>query len=169
MTAARSLRGFVMAALTIAMVPLLTAQAAAPNLVGRIAPGFSRPDLEHHAVSLAQYRGKVVLLNFWATWCGPCLVEIPQFEKWQKEYGSQKFTVIGVSMDDTEAAVTAKAKQLKFDYPVLIGDDKLGEAYGGVYGLPVTFVIDRAGKIRARFAGGSEVTQIHAEVEKLLR
>ena len=149
--------------------PPLAAQAVTHGAgAGRPAPNFSRADLSHRKVELNSYRGKVVLLNFWATWCGPCLTEMPTFMKWQKQYGSEKFQVIGVSMDDATAEVIATVSRLKLNYPVLMGDEYLGAAYGGVLGLPVTFLIDRDGKIRARYQGAS-LTRIKVDIQNLLQ
>ena len=136
--------------------------------VGHSAPNFSRPDLSHRKIVLSSYRGKVVLLNFWATWCEPCLTEMPTFVEWQKQYGSRNFQVIGISMDDAAPEVIATVSRLKLNYPVLMGDEYLGEAYGGVLGLPVTFLIDRDGKIQARYQGAS-LTQINSDIQKLLQ
>lgn len=136
--------------------------------VARAAPNFSRVDLRHKKIELTSYRGKVVLLNFWATWCGPCLTEMPTFTEWQNKYSSEKFQVIGISMDDAAPDVIAMANKLKLNYPVLMGDEHLGIAYGGVLGLPVTFLIDRHGKIRERYQGASDLTDIKREIESLL-
>jgi cytochrome c biogenesis protein CcmG/thiol:disulfide interchange protein DsbE len=136
--------------------------------VGHSAPNFSRADLSHRKIVLSSYRGKVVLLNFWATWCGPCLTEMPTFAEWQKQYGSGNFQVIGISMDDTTPDVIATASRLKLNYPVLMGDEYLGADYGGVLGLPVTFLIDRDGKIRGRYQGDS-LTRINSDIRNLLQ
>jgi cytochrome c biogenesis protein CcmG, thiol:disulfide interchange protein DsbE len=117
---------------------------------------------------LSSYRGKVVLLNFWATWCEPCLTEMPTFVEWQKQYGSGNFQVIGISMDDATPEVLATASRLKLNYPVLMGDEYLGADYGGVLGLPVTFLIDRNGKIQARYQGAS-LTRINSAIQNLLQ
>jgi cytochrome c biogenesis protein CcmG, thiol:disulfide interchange protein DsbE len=147
----------------------LVAQTATGGVgVGHSAPNFSRVDLTHRKVVLSSYRGKIVLLNFWATWCEPCLTEMPTFVEWQKQYGSQNFQVIGISMDDTVPEVIATVSRLKLDYPVLMGDEYLGADYGGVLGLPVTFLIDRHGKIQARYQGTSLI-RIHSDIQKLLQ
>jgi peroxiredoxin len=149
--------------------PALLAQTATPAAsVGHAAPDFSRPGLDHRKIILSSYRGKVVLLNFWATWCAPCLTEMPTFVEWQKQYGSGNFQVIGISMDDAAPEVMATVSKLKLNYPVLMGDEYLGEAYGGVLGLPVTFLIDRDGKIEARYEGAS-LTRINSDIQKLLQ
>jgi cytochrome c biogenesis protein CcmG, thiol:disulfide interchange protein DsbE len=136
--------------------------------IGRSAPNFSRAGLNQDKVELRSYRGKVVLLNFWATWCGPCLIEMPAFMEWQKQYGSEKFQVIGVSMDDEPAEVIAAVSRLKLNYPVLMGDEYLGDAYGGVLGLPVTFLIDRNGKIQARY-GDAPLARIKSDLQTLMQ
>src|ERR1700735_404835 len=136
--------------------------------VGHAAPNFSRRGLDHRKIALSSYRGKIVLLNFWATWCEPCLTEMPTFVEWQKEYGSGNFQVIGISMDDAAPEVIATVSRLKLNYPVLMGDEYLGAAYGGVLGLPVTFLVDRDGKIRARYQGTS-LPRIHRDIQNLLQ
>jgi cytochrome c biogenesis protein CcmG/thiol:disulfide interchange protein DsbE len=147
----------------------LAAQTATHSAaVGHAAPNFSRPDLSHRKIVLSSYRGKVVLLNFWATWCEPCLTEMPTFVEWQKQYGSGNFQVIGISMDDATPEVIATVSRLKLNYPVLMGDEYLGAAYGGVLGLPVTFLIDREGKIQARYQGASP-TRINSDIQNLLQ
>ena len=143
-------------------------QAQTGASVGHAAPNFSRPSLDHRKIVLSSYRGKVVLLDFWATWCEPCLAEMPTFVEWQKQYGSENFQVIGISMDDETPEVVATVSRLKLNYPVLMGDEYLGAAYGGVLGLPVTFLIDRDGKIQARYQGAS-LTQINSDIQKLLQ
>ena len=147
----------------------LVAQTATGGVgVGHSAPNFSRVDLTHRKIVLSSYRGKIVLLNFWATWCEPCLTEMPTFVEWQKEYGSGNFQVIGISMDDAAPEVIATVSRLKLNYPVLMGDEYLGADYGGVLGLPVTFLIDREGKIQARYQGTS-LTRIHSDIQNLLQ
>ncbi len=133
------------------------------------APNFARADLHHRTVALAAYRGKVVLLNFWATWCGPCLSEVPRFADWQRRYGGPGgLQVIGVSMDDDEAAVRVACQKYGVNYPVIMGDAKLGQLYGGVLGLPVTFLIDRDGKIRFKHEGATDLGIIEHETRQLL-
>jgi peroxiredoxin len=137
-------------------------------VISRAAPDFSRIDLNHGQVSLAAYRGKVVLLNFWATWCSPCLIEVPHFVAWQQAYGQRGLQVIGISMDDDAQPVRAAYQRYRLNYPVVMGDEKLGEMYGGIFGLPVTFLIDRSGKIRFMHQSGARLSRIHSEMEKLL-
>jgi cytochrome c biogenesis protein CcmG, thiol:disulfide interchange protein DsbE len=141
---------------------------ARPELVGKAAPEFVRKDLSGHEVDLKTYRGKVVLLNFWATWCAPCQVELPEFEAWQKKYAADGLQVVAVSMDDSDAGVRKTVRRLHLDIPVLMGDAQIGDAYGGVLGLPVTFLIDRAGKVVAQYKGESDLGSIEAEIKRML-
>lgn len=138
------------------------------NLVGKRAPEFARTDFSGHPVDLADYRGKVVLLNFWATWCAPCQVEMPTFASWQRTYGPQGFQVIGISMDDSAPAARRLVDHLKIDYPIALGDPHLAERYGGVLGLPLTFLIDRKGIVRRRFEGEINSSIIERQLKLLL-
>jgi thiol-disulfide isomerase/thioredoxin len=98
--------------------------------------------------------GQAVLLNFWATWCGPCKIEMPWFVELQKEYGPQGFQIVGVAMDDASTEDIAKfVRQMGVNYPILLGKEAVGESYGGVGVLPTTFFIDRDGKLVAREFG----------------
>ena len=153
------------------MSPLLLLLASAAQTATHgagTAPNFSRSDLSHRKIVLSSYRGKIVLLNFWATWCEPCLTEMPTFVEWQKQYGSKDFQVIGISMDDAAPEVIATASRLKLNYPVVMGDEYLGDDYGGVLGLPVTFLIDRGGKIQGRYQG-APLTRINSDIQHLLQ
>lgn len=141
---------------------------AAESLLNRKAPEFARRDLSGRRVDLARLRGKVVLLNFWATWCAPCEAEMPKFSKWQQEYRARRFQVIGISMDDSEAPVRRMVGRLKPDYPIVMGDAKLGERYGGVLGLPLTYLIDRNGVVRARFQGSADLKAVESRLKELL-
>ena len=145
-----------------------SAARASESLVNRKAPDFVRRDLSDRGVSLVQFKGRVVLLNFWATWCAPCEAEMPMFSRWQQVYGSRGLQVIGISMDDSEGPVRKLVARLKLDYPVTMGDPKLGERYGGVLGLPLTFLIDRKGVVRARFQGSPDLKTVESRMKELL-
>lgn len=152
----------------IATSPAIGAQTVPSALAHHSAPNFSRRDLNtKKTIRLAAFRGKVVLLNFWATWCDPCLTEMPAFNEWQKQYGPENFQVIGVSMDDAPTSVVSTLAKLKINYPVVMGDEHLGAAYGGILGLPVTFLIGRRGRVEARYES-VDVPNIKRNVQHLL-
>ncbi len=161
-----------------ALTILLTAQCfaaigvrpalATDILVGKKAPEFVRTDLSHKRLDLKAYRGKVILLSFWATWCAPCKVEIPSFVAWQKKFGPRGLQIIGISMDDDPALVLSLYGKLRLNYPVAMGDEALGELYGGVLGLPVTFLIDRRGVVRAKYQGETDLKKTEIQVQSLL-
>ena len=117
----------------------------------------------------ADYKGKVVMLDFWATWCGPCKVEIPWFMEFQRKYKDRGFEVLGVSMDDDGwKAITPYVQQKKINYRVVLGDDKTGDQYGGLEALPTTFVIDRNGRIASVHVGLTGKKDFSDAIEKLL-
>lgn len=136
--------------------------------VRKPAPDFTRTDFDGRRVTLSSLRGKVVLLNFWATWCGPCQAELPRFAEWQRRYAAQGLQVIAVSMDDGPEAPRALARKLKPGFPVLLGDDKLGELYGGILGLPVSFLIARDGTVVARIEGEADLRALEVRIRELL-
>ena len=133
-----------------------------------MAPEFSLTDITGKPLKLSDFRGKVVMLDFWATWCGPCRIEIPGFIQLQKRYGEQGFTVVGISMDDSADPVVGFYKEMQMNYPVAVGNDRLGELYGGVLGLPTTFLIGRDGRIYAKHVGATELEVFEAEIKQLL-
>lgn len=118
------------------------------------APDFSLQSLDGKTTRLSDFRGKAVLLNFWATWCGPCKIEMPWFVDFQKQYGSQGLQIVGIAMDDASKEDIAKfAKDMGVNYPILIGKESVGDQYGGVPALPETFVVARNGKILEKIIG----------------
>ena len=155
-------------AVLLVTVAVLHAAPAPDPLLNKPAPGFARSGLDNRPVDLAALRGHVVLLNFWATWCAGCVIEMPRFVAWQSEYAADGLAIVGVSMDDDEAPVRSFVRQRQVKYPIIMGDEKLGLRYGGVLGLPVTYLIDRQGIVRARFEGDKQLDAMEATLRKLL-
>jgi thiol-disulfide isomerase/thioredoxin len=131
---------------------------------------FTVKDVNGSDVKLSSFKGKVILLNFWATWCGPCKVEIPWFMEFQQKYQDKGFTVVGISSDDEPAALKPFVAQYKMNYPVLqgLGRDDVHEAFGPVYGLPTTLLIGRDGRICKKHMGLSPKAEFEKEILGLL-
>lgn len=139
------------------------------DVQGVTAPDFSLVSLDGRKVSLSEFRGKAVLLNFWATWCPPCKVEMPWFVDLQRQYGKDGLVVLGVAMDDSEPATIAKfASSMGVNYPVLLGTDKVSDDYGDVQYLPTTFYIGRDGMIVDKMTGLLDRKDIEGAVKKAL-
>jgi thiol-disulfide isomerase/thioredoxin len=138
-------------------------------------PDVTFTDLQGKSVSLSSLKGKVVVLNFWATWCEPCQVEIPWMIEFQQKYEGRGFTVLGVAMDDEGKSVVepfVAKKQFDVDghpmnmnYPIVLGSDDLAEKFGGLIGLPTSLVISRDGKLVKRFIGLVNHDLIVKEIE----
>ncbi len=135
----------------------------------RAAPDFTLKDSKGTRVSLSDYKGKVVVLNFWATWCGPCKTEIPWFIDFQKTYAAQGFTVLGVSMDeDGWKAVNPYAASRGINYPIVLGNEEVNMLYGGIEALPTTLVIGRDGRVAFLHAGLIDKGEYEKEILGLL-
>src|SRR5271169_7059676 len=153
MPVSTSRRTFLMAALAGGLLtgcssPWATSTTAAPASERKSAPDFTLPDANGASVKLSDYKGKVVLLNFWATWCGPCKIEIPWFMDFEKTYKDKNFAVLGVSLDeDGWESVKPYIEQKKINYRVVIGTEQVAQLYGEVDSLPTSFMIDREGRI----------------------
>jgi len=132
-------------------------------------PDFSLKDSTGTLVKLSDFKGKVVLLNFWATWCGPCKIEIPWFMDFQKTYKDREFAVIGVSMDeDGWDAVKPYIEQHKLNYRVVVGNNEVSQLFGSIDSLPTTLVIDREGRIASMHLGLVSKKTYAQEIEQLL-
>lgn len=132
---------------------------------------FTLKNLDNVDVKLSAFRGKVILLNFWATWCGPCKVEIPWFVDLQTRYGKQGLQVLGISVDDPLAALKPYAAQFKMTYPVLqgLGHEEVQQAFGPLVGFPTTFMISREGRICAQHTGLTGKDVFETEIKALLQ
>lgn len=142
--------------------------AAGAMKVGDVAPDFTRADVGGKQVQLSRYRGQLVLLNFWASWCAPCREEMPQFSTWQRQLGGRGLQVIGVSMDDDVSEVQKFLAAYPVTYPIVMGDAKFAEHFGGVLGLPLSYLIDAQGRVVARYQGEVDLPQLEAKVRTLL-
>ena len=139
------------------------------NVQGLPAPDFQLPSLDGAKVKLSDFRGKAVLLNFWATWCPPCKVEMPWFADLQKEYGKDGLVILGVAMDDSEPDKIAQfASEIGVNYPILLGTDQVSDDYGNVQYLPTSFYISRDGTIVDKMTGLLDRKDIEEAVKKTL-
>lgn len=132
---------------------------------------FTLKDMNGRDVRMSDYKGKVILLNFWATWCGPCKYEIPEFVDLYAKYKDQGFVVLGVSTDDPPDKLRAFAQQYKMNYPVLLGRDRsdlVDDAYGPMWGIPVSFLITRSATICRRHMGLAKKEDLEKQIKALL-
>ena len=123
------------------------------SFVGKPAPAFVLKNIKNKEVKLSDFKGKVCIVNFWATWCGPCRVEIPAFIALQSQYAHKGFSMIGISVDSGPEVVKTYANKNKINYPMLMADDAVKQNYGGIQGVPSTFVVDKKGIIRYTYLG----------------
>ena len=133
------------------------------------APNWQLHDVDGHAVRSTDFKGKVVILDFWATWCGPCRMELPGLVELQKKYEKRGLAVIGVSVDQIGPAEVKKfAQQLGVNYPVVLADANTTQTFGGIDAIPTTFIIDRAGRIVKQHLGFTEKEEFEKEIKPLL-
>jgi thiol-disulfide isomerase/thioredoxin len=150
-------------------------------LLGKPAPNFKLEDLNGKKVSLADYKGRALLINFWATWCGPCKLETPWIVELRNQYAGKGFEVLGIDSEgddlkagDTEGLTNQKkavmrfVKQEKMPYPVLLDGDSISNQYGGLEAMPTSFWVDRSGKVIAAQMGISSKDDMEAKIKKAL-
>ncbi len=134
------------------------------------APSFALKDLRGKTVKLENFKGKIVLLNFWATWCVPCQAEMPELTKLQTGYAAQGLQIVGITYEPEKPLIVSRvARTRKINYPLLFGNEELSKQYGIEEVLPVTIIIDREGKIRDRVLGTFETTDFEQKVLPLLK
>jgi len=150
--------------------------APAPGSVGLSAPAWHLEDLAGRPVDSPQFKGKVVVLDLWATWCGPCTREIPGLVELQKKYAGDGLVVIGVALDEPgrsplKAPAVVKRYVTKYlvSYLIVLGDDKVQADFGGMDAIPTTFIIDRDGVIRDKKVGALPAAQFERRVLKVLK
>ena len=137
--------------------------------VGRPAPDFVLKDIHGSSVRLADFKGKVVIVDFWATWCQPCEIMIPWLIEFRRQYGPQGLEIVGIAMDDEGASVVKPfAERKRMNYPVVLGNEEVADRWGGIFGLPTTFVIDRQGRIHARHFGRVSREVFEKDIKSLL-
>ena len=131
---------------------------------------FTLQDINGDQIHLSDYKGKVLLLDFWATWCAPCRVEIPGFIELFDQYEDDGLAILGISVDDPVDSLLLYAEELEMDYPILIGDgrDDIKDSYGPLYGFPTTFLINREGEICHQHTGFAPKQQFESEILQLL-
>jgi len=133
------------------------------------APVWQLRNVDGQTIHSSDFKGKVVILDFWATWCGPCQAELPGFIALQKQYEKQGLTVIGVSVDQIQPAEVKKfAQKSGMNYPVVLSDSNTDQAFGGIDAIPTTFVIDREGRIVKQHLGFTEKEEFEKEIKPLL-
>jgi len=143
---------------------------AAKLLLGKAAPSFTLVDLDGKKVSLADYKGHAVVLNFWATYCGPCKLEMPWFQDLQNKYKDKGLVVLGLDQDDGMAVkeVAAASKRVGVTYPILMPDDKVSKSYQLSDYIPETFYVDKSGKIVEQTIGAHSKNELEADVQKAI-
>lgn len=158
-----------LAAVLVSLPAADAAKADAPQ-AGKPAPAWELKDVDGKPVKSADFKGKVVVLDFWATWCPPCRAEIPSFVALQKQYGQDGLQVVGVSLDEKGPAVVKPfMKKMGINYPVVMGTPAVTDAYGGIEGIPTTFIIDREGRIVSRHTGLESKATFEKEIKPLLK
>jgi thiol-disulfide isomerase/thioredoxin len=147
----------------------VSAEACSPD-APRANLNFTLKDMHGKEVNLADLKGHVVLLNFWATWCGPCRLEIPWFVELEQQYRNRGLRVVGVSVDDPPDALPPFAKEFKINYPLLVGRDRedIQNAFGPIIGVPITVIIGRDGRVCVKHIGPVGKEQFESEIKALL-
>lgn len=171
----RTITNILFGTLTVAIVAwaasnLASRETVANSFTGKPAPAWELKGVDGETVKSTDFKGKVVVLDFWATWCGPCKMEIPGFVELQEKYGKDGLVIVGVSLDEGGPSVVKPfMKRNKINYPIVMHDGKITDVFGGVSGIPTTFIINREGKITAKHVGYIDKAQFEKEIKPLLK
>jgi cytochrome c biogenesis protein CcmG/thiol:disulfide interchange protein DsbE len=155
----------------VALVPTWAILSGGEHVDGELAPlDFTLKDMHGNDVTLSDFRGRPLIVNFWATWCGPCKHEIPAFVQLVEKYGEQGFTVLGISVDDTPDDLRPFAAEYKMNYPVLVGlgHDELQELYGAHIVVPVSWFVKPDGTVHLKHLGTNSAEWFETQVKALL-
>jgi cytochrome c biogenesis protein CcmG/thiol:disulfide interchange protein DsbE len=158
--------------------PVKSSDQAAAKADVKPAPEVTFKDLDGKDAALSQYKGKVVLVNFWATWCDPCFVEIPWLIEMQQKYEAKGFTVLGIAMDEEGKSAVApflakerfnvNGQKLPMNYPIVIGNDEVADKFGGLLGYPTSFLVSKDGKIVKKVQGLISYEELSKAIEAQL-
>jgi len=148
--------------------PAAPTAAVPPGEVGTRLPEFHFKDISGREISSEELRGKIVLIDFWATWCGPCKVEMPGYQILQERYGDRGLVVIGLALDTDSAAVSRFAKKLGVNYTLALSTAEVQQAFGGILGIPTTILVDREGIIRQKIIGFEYTEAFESAIKELL-
>jgi peroxiredoxin len=142
---------------------------ALPSPKSKPAPSFTLQDLNGNTVSLSDFKGKVIILDFWATWCPPCVKEVPHFVELYEQYKDREFVIVGISVDrEGVGVVKSFVQKYKVNYPILMTDGRVEKAYGDITSIPTTFVIDSEGNIRRSYIGYRDKEVFEKDITALL-
>src|SRR5262249_26242414 len=148
--------------------PAPTSSLAPDTRMSQPAPQVELSSLDGRSLNLSRFNGRVVLLNFWATWCGPCRTEIPELNLLQRDLESRGLTVVGVSWDDSAEDVSKFQREIRQEYTVLLGGENVQNKFGGIRSLPTTYIIDRNGLVRQTIIGARDRTPFEEVLKPLL-
>ena len=172
MKSTKSFFGLMLLAVSLLGTPALSRaqDADAMPMLNKPAPAWTLKNLDGQDVSFSQFKGKVVVIDFWATWCGPCRREIPGYIELQKKYGKDGLVIIGIDHNESQNSASVKkfAEKLGMNYLIVSGTESVAEAFGGLEGIPTTFLINREGKIVHQKIGSWDHAQYEAVVKKVL-
>lgn len=140
------------------------------QMINQPAKDFSLSDLENNQVSLANFKNKIIVLNFWATWCSPCKKEIPDLVDLHKKYREKGVVVVGIALDEEGSTVVKPfIQEYKVNYPILLGNEQISKDYGGIIGVPTSFILDAKGNVYKKYVGYRPVSEYERDIDALLK